>query len=322
MKFLVFSDLHIHNYKRFDDNGSRLDATFECLGLMFDYAAKKGSRHILFAGDLYDQQRALPHAVVNGTIRAFTYLFDLYPEMQFYAISGNHDMATKNLIHKQAVSALEHLAEIFDNFHLLDNRSASIADNIRVHGIPYYDYKGDYEAALNQTIARLADYECIDILLIHQTPNYGNPMIAHDVEPWDNIYDYFDVTFCGHIHKPVDIRDGWYIVGSPMHRDAGDIGDSKRVLLYDTEAGITEISMAGVFPEFKKVPAEEAGLHDGYVIPIYKVDEGSQAYDARFGAEANIDDILAAYADSMGLAKEYIKIGTKILHEAQKLTEQ
>ena len=137
----IFSDWHIHDYKRFNTNSSRLS---NCIRVLFDIAKfnrEKGIKTILFAGDLYDTQKALLTNVVNETVKAFK-MFELhYPEQTIYAITGNHDQSTKNLLENPSISALTHISAICKNFVVIDNKHYEIEDGILLHGIPYYEYK-------------------------------------------------------------------------------------------------------------------------------------------------------------------------------------
>jgi DNA repair exonuclease SbcCD nuclease subunit len=149
MKALYFTDLHVHNYKQFDTDASRLHNCLRVIDILFQYANKNHIEYILFGGDLYDRQKAIPTVVVNSVVAKFTHLFQTYKDIKFVAISGNHDHASANLLHSPAETSLTHLNTIFDNFILIDNDSHTLEIGLQVHGIPYYEYADDYHTQLS-----------------------------------------------------------------------------------------------------------------------------------------------------------------------------
>lgn len=226
MKFLIFSDLHIHNYKKFDKNGSRLTNCLKVLGDVFHIAHLNNIEHILFSGDLFDSQTNLPVLVINETVKTFTSLFELYPKIRFIAISGNHD----NTSDIQNKSALLYLNEIFINFKLIDDDFFYFyGQNLTVWGIPYHSQINAFKSKLND----IPDKQDT-ILLIHQTPQeISNKHIPSDISI--DLFSQFKMVFCGHIHKPEILKDNFIMVGSPLHRDRGDMGDKKGYWIYNTQ---------------------------------------------------------------------------------------
>ena len=85
-KVLIFTDLHIHNYRKFDVDGNRLRNCILVLYDVFNYAAHKEINEIWFVGDLFDQQKSVPTEVLNDTFKAFSDLFYQFRDIHFYAI--------------------------------------------------------------------------------------------------------------------------------------------------------------------------------------------------------------------------------------------
>lgn len=273
MKALFFTDLHVHNYKQFDTDSSRLNNCLRVIDLMFQYAYKHDIETILFGGDLYDRQKAIPVAVVNGVVAKFTHLFNTYKDIKFVAISGNHDQASANLLHAPAETSLRHLNTIFENFRLIDDYHYTLDIGLQVHGIPYYEYADDYHKQLDKVIdlvqaGKASDTYTRHILLIHQTPdgimNAGIPM---DTNPNDKRYCEFEFIGCGHIHNKQILTPTFILGGSPIHRDANDIGQDKGFWILDFNGGTKEEpkttyifkSLNKIFPTFKVVESYEEG---------------------------------------------------------------
>lgn len=250
------TDLHAHNYKQFDVGGSRLENTLSVLDHVFKYVDKHGGSMVLFSGDLYDQQKALPSAVVNAVVAKFRELFTHYPVMKFIAITGNHDQATKNTIGSPAVTAMEHLETAFPaRFVLIDNRMISVEYGI-VAGIPYYEYPQHFNEQLVVMSTKVAGVKGTDkaFLMMHQTPSglhgvYAN--IPVDVRFDDPAFDPFDLILCGHIHGKDVLGKKFIVGGSPIHKDLGDEGEDKGFYMIDTEtAEYRFISLNSKFPVF------------------------------------------------------------------------
>ncbi len=255
-KAVVFSDIHIHDYRQFNTDGNRLK---NCIKVLFDigeFCKQYDIKIILFSGDLYDTQKALLTEVVNETVDAFVKFSELYPDIVIYAISGNHDHSTKNLIGKEAVSALKHIHSIVPHtFRLIDDQTVEILDGVYLHGIPYYEYPEHFDIKLSEAhliVNEMPDAE-FKYLMIHQTPKgLGNAMIPYDCNPVDDRFAGYSHVFCGHIHARQNLASNFTLVGSPIHRDLGDAGQKKGFLvmnLLKPEKGYVFRYLAD-YPEF------------------------------------------------------------------------
>ena len=97
MKYIVFSDLHAHEFTEFakpDDEyiNSRLANIVNAVKDIFSIARKEG-RTVLFAGDLF-------HA--RGSVRSevFNFIFKVFQEntdIPVIMIRGNHDASNNSL---------------------------------------------------------------------------------------------------------------------------------------------------------------------------------------------------------------------------------
>ncbi len=324
--FIVFSDLHVHNYKKFNSDGRRMNYCIQVIENVFQKAQEEKA-HILFGGDLYDQQQSLPTVVINKVIKALKNCFERYPDVNFIAISGNHDHATKNTIGSPAVSAMEHLWDVFDGrFILIDNGFVEVGGTI-VYGVPYYESPDDFKTRLLEARA-LAEgrTDKAAVLLIHQTPGgIGNEMIIPDTVASDPAYAAFDLVFCGHIHQGQQIAPGFYVVGSPLHRDLGDEGDKKSIItLSIDDAGIQLSRLLTGYPEYKRVTvaAGEAVPENDFdyivVVPVVAdiAQQEQEISQTEFGADLSARVLIENYAKkllpSSSLA-DYMNVGVVLL---------
>lgn len=325
MLVLSFSDLHIHNYQAHDRNGSRLANCLNVLELVFKFAHKNGIDCILFSGDLYDNQKALPTEVVNQVFETFAKLFETYNDITFIAISGNHDHASKNLLSSPAVTALSHLDLMFTNFVLIDNTEFILADNLTVVGVPYYEHSEDFHKALADSLPTLV--QGCTILLCHQTPSgLNNPNIPFDTDVHNEIYDNFDLILNGHIHAFQEITPKFINVGSPLHRDLGDLGVDKGFLVIDIDA-IGEgkfykfVSTKGKYPEFELVHLKQGEEFKkdafNYLIPIREAKESIavETNTGEFGGGLTDENLVRNYWKKVSSDEALLFTGLKFLKD-------
>lgn len=259
MKFIVFSDLHVHKYKRFNADNRRLENLLDVIAEMYDAAARLRA-NILFCGDLFNNMQILQTEVAARVTKLFWEKSNYYrmePCVNFILISGNHDYATRNSLDRAAISGNAVLDGVGDNVSIIDNRSWNMfGSDVYVYGIPYFDDKNDFRVALEKA-SKEAEDKPNTILLMHQTVGLGLDMVEEDIDPLDPLFNAFDVVFNGHIHQYSQVADDWYNVGSPIHRDASDVGQDKGYLIYDTETKIVERVILDKYPKFRQLPADQ-----------------------------------------------------------------
>lgn len=313
---VYFTDLHVHNYTKYDKEGSRLANCLSVVRTVFAYANKIGAKIILFGGDWYDTQTTLSTVVVEKSTELIAEMHQEYPDIVLYAISGNHDQATKNLWGKPAVTAINHLTRVSPNFRIIDNNAVVTESGCYITGIPYYEYPEHYKEALNSAVYTKGvcapDKNSPSVLLIHQTPDgLGNPMIKADTTVHDKMYNSFDLVMCGHIHQSQEITDKFILAGSPLHRDLGDAGDEKGIWVMDLSnpnESLTFVSFKGRYPEFKKVEGyenvDEEDAEKNYLVvqPVVSSElEGiNSSTQEQFGIAVGPPELLKNFLDELG----------------------
>lgn len=317
------TDLHVHNFKKFDVDGSRLKNTLNVLERVFSFSNKNRIQYILFSGDLFDQQKVLPTAVVNEVTKMFKYLFDAYPNITFVAITGNHDQATINLDGKPAVSALSYLSTSFSNFMLLDNDVYMLPDGTLLCGIPYYEHSEHFKAALQKMNDYVEEWSAENrILMIHQTPSglkgrYS--MIPIDIEHDSPLFSPYKLVLCGHIHVKHEL--GKVLVGgSPIQKDFSDAGDDKGYWVIDTMTGDYRFrSLNKFYPKFVRVregsvpDAEECDYVE--IVPAVKsVDADEQEHIEMYKTDNTPKELLTNFWQEVdGKDEELLKVGLGFL---------
>jgi len=229
---IVTADIHVHKYKQFNQNNRRLINVIGYINYLFKFAYKNEINWILFSGDLYNNMQLIGTEAEDIIIECFHRNFQANPHITWVAISGNHDHATKNLKDAPAKTALRHLSVLFPGFLLIDNSAVTI-EGVKIHGIPYYEYPEHFMDSLEYTVEQAIKHEPKNnILLMHQLVGMDNSLILEDINPDHKYLQSFHTVFNGHVHKHSEVRENFINVGSPLHRDAGDIGIPKGFLLF------------------------------------------------------------------------------------------
>ena len=330
-KAIVFSDLHVHNYRQFNEGGRRLKNGIAFLDYVFKLAHANDIKILLMPGDLFNNMQIMATKAVNAVAVCLKTNFETYPDIALVAISGNHDQASINLIDNPAESALEYLQAIFPQFILLDKhlefppyKAVFMTENKTVIlGIPYFEHKEHFKKALETIIQNDVAQGFNTILMMHQTVGSGLP-IEDDIEPTDPLFDNFSLVLNGHIHNCEQLTDKFINVGSPMHRDAGDIGKQKGFWIVDLDDPQATISFKDItdrFPVFiHKTVGEELTEWESqqYVIfqPAPVADSVKDAKLAeKFSTNLAPAEILTNYCNEVVADNfpEYLEYGLKLL---------
>ena len=232
MKYAFTADIHFSGYgqDRLDDESGlpeRLASIKNSLYFMADYCKQHAITKFVFGGDLM-HNKSVVYSVAQKIIKQF--LFDYRNHMQFYFITGNHDLSGKG---KDAISSLEFLDLSGDPNWIYLNSCYNPAFTDNMYFVPYsYDMvdkikKNQYDA---------------DILISHFGLSEGvlnsGISIISKLNANDLIKAGYKLVLLGHYHKPQELINNQisiYYVGSPIQLDWGEKGDEKRFLIFDDE---------------------------------------------------------------------------------------
>jgi DNA repair exonuclease SbcCD nuclease subunit len=225
-RFVIFSDLHIDNYSRFNNKHSRLDNTLFALEDMFEYCNRNEVDIIINGGDLFNKSY-LDGSVIYRTYIMLNKLFKQYPNIKLLSITGNHELEFKNIYPEKPTSSILWLKSVFsNNFFIIDNKNIEL-HGITIYGIPYYEYPEMFYQALES----FGEIEQESILICHQMTPFEN--LPCDID-WERpIFTKFKRIFVGHIHAHYNFKNITSI-GSPLGRDFGDVNHTnKGFIFYD-----------------------------------------------------------------------------------------
>lgn len=236
-EFLVFSDLHAHNFRYAADRttipgrkglyNSRLADTVSVLREIKEYAGYYNIDTIVFCGDLFHRRTSVPtdvRHVIFDTFREFEdYGIDIY------AILGNHDMGDRRgYVHSLAGLASSHI-EVFDK-----GVDKVCLDGVDFLFVPYTDDIEEAKKALKEAGDWVEDDPAI--LFAHlgmQGAKVGSDYVLvsdNDVSVKDVPHEKFAACFFGHFHQHQQLfKNGWY-VGATHQHNWGDAYGSRGFL--------------------------------------------------------------------------------------------
>jgi len=292
---IIFSDLHAHPFQALGED--RLDITMSVLRSILT-SARTSNVPVLFAGDIVHKHGYVPTLVITELIKIFKEFFDV----QVYAISGNHDQATKNYLAAPADSFITTLDAALDNFYCIDYKVVQIGE-YRVVGIPYMASSDDFYTLLDAIPA----FDGKSILLAHQTPTYLlNEFIPTQIDLNYEGFHAFDFVFLGHIHKYQKLYGEMYMVGNPCVQDEGDAGDAK---------GYLEIVLGKVDRVILSTPLDITCLESKQEkIDAAKTYTKTDVVDERLYSE-NFEEKFDAYCEINKLSADHIAVGKTIINQ-------
>lgn len=301
---LIFSDLHIHNYSAYDENGSRLSNCISALFDIFEYAKKNKHCTILFCGDLFHAKHKIPAKVINATYNAFCEIEPKYKGIKLYYITGNHDFIENNTYEDRAESALEYLSD-FSFFVCIDNKRVEVSKGVWVHGIPFYRYSADIYSALGDIEFQDDAY---NIVLMHNYPDgMSNKFVTPDFEYECSNLMLADKVFIGHSHKREKVAGGMQVVGSPMQNNHLDSGEDKGFIVFDPKKQKTTIKYLN-YPKFITTEALDPESED-----YQREKEKVRNTEMTIPINGSAKEILTAFWEDKSDDEELLTVGLNLL---------
>ncbi len=292
---IIFSDLHAHNFTDYHEN--RLGLILDTLDKVL-LAAHEKKTSVIFCGDIVHKHGYVPTEVIKGLVS----VFNRYPTVPFYALSGNHDQATRNSIECPAHSFIDALSAAIPNIQCIDWQRVSI-EGVEVIGIPYLASASDFNRAVAHLNPSVGDHT--KILICHQTPTLlFNSFIPAQIDITNPELDKYDFVFMGHIHRYQEITKNRFMVGNPIVQDAGDCGDEKGYLTFENNV-VYRVILPSVLDQLV------LDISDKRRSQVQKA-EKIVTLDQRFYSES-LEDKFNAFCSLAKLDSFTIDIGKKIL---------
>ena len=137
---LVFSDLHLNLWAKFNEDYSRTKNGFDVIETLCD----KASKHhvpILFCGDMFHKPENIDQELALMAKSFFDGLEEKFPRQRIYCIEGNHDLKRVNTIgnmNKGWISLFQN--RVLNVIDPADALNIGPFSEFQVHGVPYIDH--------------------------------------------------------------------------------------------------------------------------------------------------------------------------------------
>jgi DNA repair exonuclease SbcCD nuclease subunit len=222
MKAIIFSDIHLHSWAKFNRDNYRLKNQLDTLEHLFQVAFRS-KVPIIFGGDMFMDPESLKNSLLSVSLPFIQDLFRKY-NVDFFAISGNHDLESENSLSRRAPTYINTLANTIESFHNIDFDSADFGDWV-LHGVPYLMFNRGIMDHINSITL---DKSKFNILLLHTDFKGQVDTNGFAVGKGENISESglrrFDLVLSGHIHKPGLVKNNIFSIGAPMQIRLSDMG--------------------------------------------------------------------------------------------------
>ena len=231
-QFLIFSDIHIFAHKR---KLERLEDCLSVLDWVFDTARKYNIKNILFGGDFFHDRQKIEVYTYQRAFEALSKNLTNNPA-HLWLLLGNHDLWFNE---KTSISSVIPLSAL-PNIHIIDKPSRLIIDNIPWDFVPFtHDPISSVQEL--KVLPGKADF-CLGHIALDGAQLHGDTLsevaVEHDgdmVKVSSNLFSHYKQAFFGHYHAAQILDDVCEYVGSPLQLSFGEAGQTKNILLFDTD---------------------------------------------------------------------------------------
>lgn len=342
MKIFLSADWHLNDKKfhdpiRIEIGGKMIDigeelynkyiTIQEILDIVREETPDGQERILVVAGDL-------KHDFYNVSVNASIILNEIFvsnDDINFYLLTGNHDL------NKDGEGATNYLNQFvyLDNVNVIDTNVIGKVNGVdNLYMLPF---NGDMDSVFEMLTDKL-EIDDIDpskrILVGHMDVN-GFKMdngfeSSAPIKP-KHLNDHFEITLLGHIHKPQN-KNNIYYIGSPCQENISEADQNKRILSINTESlEISEYSLNKykkyMIVDYKEIKDEDIEeLNEKYKLIVNNCDDGDNIdllidlgvkYNMK-SIDINQDDVSNTIDSSISqeeMFKEYLSINGKEEHK-------
>lgn len=248
--YLLFSDVHFHNWSAFatvgeDKINSRLKYQLAELGRAYAALREAGGSFAVCAGDLFHVRGKLAPSVINPVRKFFREQDAL--DMETVILSGNHDLESED-----ADEITSSVSAISSPNTLAINIACQVSDDPKIYMIPWRSDLGALREEIRVLNETLGVIEVPYDLIIHAPMNevlINIPNIGLNASEFDGMR--FKRVFAGHYHNHKRLSDKVYSCGATGHQTWNDPGTKAGwCLVYEDEVVFHESQQ----PQFVTLP--------------------------------------------------------------------
>ena len=256
---LLTADIHAHNFTDFNSptkkgRNSRLMAIMGAMQRMLDYGNKHDAKDFVIIGDLFHSQTKIDVDVVS---EVSSMLYDIKGcGIDVTIICGNHDQYLRDGS-CNSVSQFRGIANV-----VTEPKIVHLNDAI-LFAVPYIDDQEKLQDALDQMALHAKGIkENTTILGAHLAVD-GSFVGSFEYQVKTHVglknlhTSAYSLVFLGHHHKPQELDEGVYYVGSPVQHDKGERGETKVFWAVNADGAVETIPTEA--PEFKRLTKDEYG---------------------------------------------------------------
>lgn len=232
MKFTITSDIQLHNHQLWskptpDGFNDRFIDGLKCLEEVF-LIQGKAEGAVIINGDLFHDRKAISLDVLHATRD----VLNKYSDINLLLNVGNHDQfLRRGEINSMSVCNGPH-TKIFQKECITEE----VYGDVVFYIIPFIEDSERFKELVKETPIQEGK---VNILLMHQ--GVDGALLAKNSKAKGKIalsdlrlYD-FDLVLSGHYHKPQQMAENFFYIGSPYEIDEGEAGDEKRFLVLSNE---------------------------------------------------------------------------------------
>ena len=298
MRALFFSDIHFHLWGKFNEDMKRTKASFRILEFLFKLA-EHNKVPLIFGGDMFHDPEAISNELWSLFQPEVLRLFNYYPSVEVYAISGNHDMKDANTPKLRSPSYIRTLSNSISRFKCIDFETVRF-NGWYLHGVPYLTHNEGIMAEISKFNLKP---NVPHVLLLHTDFQGQKDTSGVEVGRGQGIdesyFKNFKLVMSGHIHKAGRVRKNIYSIGSPNQLRTSDMGGEFGYWILGDDFKLT-FKALDIAPEFRyyKEDKERDNFHLWIKEPIT---EEALISEARAFDTSNKSDIVDAYLEYEGI---------------------
>ncbi len=294
---IIFSDLHINIWSKFNESNTRTLNHFKVLSCVKDLCVKQ-KIPALFCGDLFHKADGLSIELLELLDEQFKDYDFPVDNFKMISISGNHEIKLVNTIKSPKYSLVRYLSNRYKFISCIDFSSIPISHNVMVYGVPYIDHNIGLSEYL-KNIEFVEGYK--NVLLLHTDYPGAKDTDGREIDSVENlninILNRFDLVLCGHIHKPQRLSKKVYMVGAPIQQRRTDAKCKLGYWKLYPDLSLKFVELKG-FPKFVDVESSDEIKDDGnYYTVLPKTTR----------VQVNTEHNITKQLSKKSLAKQYMK---------------